>query len=218
MTPERQAELYSAYPRLLIHGPGQGEGLPMQFGIECGEGWHALIELLLGFAQYHAVQTGTQPVVLQIKQKLGALRVYWRGADERLRDLTRLAEEMSESFCEVCGLPGALVTNRNGGRRTRCASHRDIVHPDSPDEAQDPAQRPRNRRRTHSIEAAPAPIGETPDWVLLDAALLLAHELGGGLSIAVLQRRLKIGYGRAEQLRNAVLAIAPTNNRNRSEP
>lgn len=208
MTPDREAELYSTFPCQLIYRPGQGEGLPMQFGIECGDGWHALIELLLGLAQYHAVQTKAQPVVLQIKQKLGALRVYWRGADERLRDLTRLAEEMSESICEVCGLPGALVANRYGGRRTRCEAHRDISDPDDPGALVQSEQRPRTRRRKRLPGSAPLSAGsDMPDEVLVDAALLLASELGR-LSISMLQVKLKIGYARAERLRNAVLAIA----------
>jgi len=205
MTPARERELYSSHPHLLIHQPGQGQHLPMHFGIQCGDGWRTLIDHLLRNVQSHADEQGVQPVVLQVKEKLGALRVYWRDADAVVRALTRFAEDLSNSICEVCGCPGGLVTNQNGGRRTRCASHRDIVFPDTPDEPQYPAQRPRSRRRARLLEATPAPVREPPDQVLLDAALLLAQELGG-ISIAVLQRRLKIGYGRAEQLRNAVLA------------
>lgn len=55
-----------------------------------------------------------------------------------------------------------------------------------------------------------APAADMPDQVLVDAALLLANDLGR-LSISMLQGKLKIGYARAERLRNAVLAIASSN-------
>ena len=51
------------------------------------------------------------------------------------------------------------------------------------------------------------PASDMSDEVLVDAALLLASELGR-LTISMLQVKLKIGYARAERLRNAVLAIA----------
>ena len=215
MTPERETELYATHPRLLIYRPGQGENLPMQFGIECGDGWHSLIDCLLGFAQYHAARTGVQPVVLQINEKLGTLRVHWRGADEVVRDLTQLADDLSQSICEVCGHPGALVTNRYGGRRTRCQVHRDVSDPDDPCAPVQPEQRPRTRRRNHLPGRAPMPpASDMPDQVLVDAALLLASELGR-LSISMLQVKLKIGYARAERLRNAVLAITSNASANR---
>lgn len=154
------------------------------------------------------LETGRQPVVLQIKEKLGALRVHWRGADDEVvRDLTRLARILSESICEVCGHPGALVTNRYGGRRTRCQAHRDVSDPDAPCAPVQPEQRPRTRRRNLPGSAPMPPASDMPDQVLVDAALLLASELGR-LSISMLQVKLKIGYARAERLRNAVLAIA----------
>lgn len=207
MTPERETELYSEHPRLLIYGPGQGENLPMQFGIQCGDGWHSLIHCLLGFAQHHAAQIGVQPVVLQIKEKLGTLRVHWRGADEVVRDLTQFAEDLSQSICEVCGDPGALVTNRYGGRRTRCPAHREVSDPDDPCAPAQPEQRPRTRRRSHLHGSAPMPpASDMPDQVLVDAALLLTSELGR-LSISLLQAKLKIGYARAARLRNDVAAI-----------
>lgn len=206
MTPERETELYSTYPRLLIYRPGQGANLPMQFGIECGDGWHSLIGCLLGFAQYHAAQTGVQPVVLQIKEKLGTLRVLWRGADEVVRDLTQFAEDLSHSICEVCGDPGALVTNRYGGRRTRCQVHRDVSDPDDPCAPVQPEQRPRTRRRNDLPgSASMPPASDMPDQVLVDAALLLTSELGR-LSISMLQSRLKIGFVRAKRLYGAVLS------------
>lgn len=208
MTPERESELYANHPRLLIYRPWQGENLPMQFGIQCGDGWHFLIDRLLHRVQVHADVEGLQPVVLQIKEKLGGLRVYWRDADLFVLGINAFAEDLSESICEVCGLPGSLVTNSYGARWTRCELHRGITYPDELDRPQHPEQRPRTRRRVNAIGAAPMPsAADLPDQVLVDAALLLAIELGR-LSISMLQVKLKIGYARAERLRDAVLAIA----------
>lgn len=211
MTPDRETELYSTHSRLLIYRPGQGENLPMQFGIECGDGWYLLIERLLHRVQVHADGEGLQPVVLQIKEKLGALRVYWRDADEVVRGISYFAEDLSEAICECCGLPGALVANRCGARRTRCESHRDITYPDEPVRPFHPEQRPRSRRRKDAAAVAPiAPAADMPDQVLVDAALLLANERGR-LSISMLQVKLKIGYARAVRLRDAVLAKSNVN-------
>lgn len=207
MTPERENALYSTHPRLLVHRPGRGQHLPMHFGIQCGDGWWHLVDRLLNRAQVHADERGFQPVVLQIKEKQGALRVYWRDADEFIRGMTWFAEDLSASICEVCGLPGTLVTNRRGGRRTRCEPHRDITDSDAPDGPQEPEQRPRTRRRERP--ASPDPLTDPPDQVLLDAALLVASELGMP-SISTVQRRLKIGFARAERLRDAVFAIVAT--------
>jgi DNA segregation ATPase FtsK/SpoIIIE-like protein len=213
VTPEPENALYSAHPRLLVHWPGQGLHMPMHFGVQCGDGWWHLVDRLLHRAQVHADERGFQPVVLQIKEKLGALRVYWRDADEVIRGMTRFAEDLSASICEVCGLPGALVTNRCGGRRTRCESHQHITDPDTPDGPQEPEQRPRTRHRER--RASCVPLADPPDQVLIDAALLLANEVGT-LSIAMLQRRLKIGHARAERLRDAVLAIVANSSSNPS--
>lgn len=50
-----------------------------------------------------------------------------------------------------------------------------------------------------------APAADMPDRALVDAALLLASELGR-LSISMLQSRLKIGFTRAKRIHDAVLA------------
>jgi hypothetical protein len=134
MTPERQDELYARYPRLLVHRPGLGVHLPMHFGIEVGDGWFELIDRLLRLVQSHAEQEGPQPVVLQVKERFGVLRVYWRDADAVVRGMTDYAQDLSMSVCEVCGAPGSAIRNRSGARRTRCAGHAEINHPDEPDE------------------------------------------------------------------------------------
>ena len=174
----------------------------MHFGIQCGDGWFSLIDTLLHRVQVHADEVGSQPVVLQIKEKLGTLRVHWRGADDVVRVTTHFAEDRSETVCEVCGHPGAIISNRRGARQTRCESHRDIANPDEPYRPEHPDQRPRTHRRADPVSTPTTPAADMPDQVLFDAALLLASELGR-LSIAMLQARLKLGYPRARTARRS---------------
>ena len=196
MTPESEAELYARHPRLLVYPPGQGPDLPMHHGIECGDGWLTLIDCLLATAQIRTGSDGNPPVVLQIKQKFGELRVYWRESNETVCGMTWLAARLSQHICEVCGQPGALLAEWPRSVRTRCEVHRGIANPDNP------------RLTTVDQRALPSPSAaiELTDKELQDAALLLAMDRGE-LTVADLQRRFKLGYRRAKALLAAVTAL-----------
>jgi hypothetical protein len=62
-----------------------------------------------------------QVVVEQIKEKFGTLRFYYRGGDDVINGMVRMAEAMSEVICEECGRPGE--TNGNEWLRTTCEEH-----------------------------------------------------------------------------------------------
>jgi hypothetical protein len=109
----------------LFHAPAAApecaQGYP-----QCGEGWHGLLDracVRIGAAL--AEGDTFQPV--QIKQKLGTLRFYWRGSlsDEtkaKVQEAIDLAEARSACTCEVCGEEGRLY--RSGGvLMTRCEGH-----------------------------------------------------------------------------------------------
>lgn len=72
--------------------------------------------------KYRYVPAGVQQVVVeQVKEKFGALRFYYRGGDDEVRGMVRMAESMSAVTCEECGVPG---TTRHGGWiKTRCDAH-----------------------------------------------------------------------------------------------
>lgn len=62
-----------------------------------------------------------QVVALQIKEKFGTLRFYYRGGDDYIRGLEAMADSMSAVICEDCGKPGKLRTG--GWIRTLCDDH-----------------------------------------------------------------------------------------------
>lgn len=65
-----------------------------------------------------------QPVVVeQVKEKFGTLRFYYRGGDDVIDGMVRMAEAMTAITCEVCGSPGS---QRGGGWiKTLCDQHAD---------------------------------------------------------------------------------------------
>jgi hypothetical protein len=93
---------------------------------ECEAGWQDLLQTactrieaaLVGDVSFRA---------LQIKEKLGTLRFYWRGtmsdaAKARVEEAISLAEARSACTCEICGAEGRLYNN-GGSLATACAEH-----------------------------------------------------------------------------------------------
>ena len=62
-----------------------------------------------------------QVVVEQVKEKFGSLRFYYRGGDDAIDGMVRMAESMSVVTCEVCGNAGKI--RRNGWLRSLCDKH-----------------------------------------------------------------------------------------------
>lgn len=117
-------ELINAYRDLFRPPPTApvfAQGYP-----ECGPGWRDLIERACG--RITAILSADERVeILQIKEKYGTVRVYWRGklAEEskrRVEEAVALAEARSAATCEQCGAEGRLY--RAGGvLLTRCPAH-----------------------------------------------------------------------------------------------
>ena len=142
---ELQVELFRRYPKL-FRKPGKSlvdpdvisefeEGLqddkgPFdQKGIECGDGWFALVDRLSGVCEKEiemlialSVPTEGWPRIAQIKEKMGGLRFYVNGplSDELRAQILQGENIESLRTCERCGAPGAL---REGPwRHTYCDS------------------------------------------------------------------------------------------------
>lgn len=89
-----------------------------------GPGWRGLLERL--HEQIRAVFPGYR--LLDLKEKLGGLRVYVEGppgSGDRLRSLIALAEVEAERTCEFCGASGRIRTRDDwpgGWRKSVCDS------------------------------------------------------------------------------------------------
>jgi len=61
------------------------------------------------------------PVILQIKEKFGGLRIYTNGVNIEYDSYVEFAEAMSYQTCEVCGAPGKI--RHSGWHKTLCDDH-----------------------------------------------------------------------------------------------
>lgn len=107
--------LYGNYPELF---PDQITGL------QCGSGWFHLIDgLCWAICAHSKMHQLPFPVVEEIKEKYGELRVYVRESSAAQEAMITLVERLSERVCEVCGAPGCVYEDNSGWLYTRCEQH-----------------------------------------------------------------------------------------------
>jgi hypothetical protein len=99
-------------------------------GIAVGPGWWPIIEALCGNIQHYLNWINKnhekhpvveQVVVGQIKEKLGGLRFYYDGGDDKIQGMVRMAESWADAVCEDCGAPATKKTR--GWIRNVCDKH-----------------------------------------------------------------------------------------------
>lgn len=130
---ELQAELVRRYPKFFrkpgkrLVDPDVISGLEGRLlddrapfderGIECGDGWFALIDRLSRACENdidtlieQGVPMESWPRIAQIKGKMGGLRFYVRGllSDDLRALILQVENEESLCTCERCGEPGKL--------------------------------------------------------------------------------------------------------------
>jgi len=83
-------------------------------GVECGDGWFALIDRVcraceneIEMLASHGVAKERWPRVAQIKEKFGSLRFYIKGqvSEELREEKFRVEEYESRRTCQQCGVP-----------------------------------------------------------------------------------------------------------------
>ena len=111
--------------RLALTGPFD------ERGIECGDGWFAIVDRLCGACEneiavliLQGVDSRRWPRVAQIKEKMGGLRFYVKGliSDQLRSHILQAEDDEGESYqtCERCGAAGKLRYGR--GKHTYCDS------------------------------------------------------------------------------------------------
>ena len=95
----------------------------MGWGLQCGDGWFDLIDILCESLQQETEHgDAPQAVAMQVKQKWGRLRFSVESASERQQAMIDLAEALSARLCEQCGKPGKMQSIK-GFRTVRCEGH-----------------------------------------------------------------------------------------------
>ncbi len=113
ITPEAM-RIIQRYPGVFGPGPWPVAKTQLGWGFTCGDGWYPILDRLFADIDRIREEDGlTRMEVVQVKEKLGGLRVYVRGGNERVDARVCQAEEEAFSTCEGCGGPTAGI--REGG-------------------------------------------------------------------------------------------------------
>jgi len=120
MKAELQKKLFEKYPKIF-----RQKDLPMQetamcWGIDCGDGWYKIIDLLCKLLQWD-IDHNKHPQIeaTQVKEKYGGLRFYTNGENEHQSGMISYACHLSEYVCEECGSMEG-VTQTEGWIVTLC--------------------------------------------------------------------------------------------------
>lgn len=74
------------------------------FGVECGQGWHKLLEPVLDYINNWNKENPEAPIIIeQIKEKFARLEIYVEHSTPELNKLIEEAKERAYKTCEFCG-------------------------------------------------------------------------------------------------------------------
>jgi len=105
-----QDALFAAYPAIFRQRELPLTDSAMGRGIECCDGWFALLDGLCEVLAAHALKTGHPPIeAAQVKEKLGGLRFYAPSNCTFCKGAIDLACTFSYHVCEETGRPGTMM-------------------------------------------------------------------------------------------------------------
>lgn len=103
----------------------------MVWGFQCSSGWFELlcnlsqaIETIAEERRHQGIPEDELPLVNQVKEKFGELRVYMKISGPGITELINEAQLDSTKICDCCGKPGEPVSI-GGYVLTRCQKHLD---------------------------------------------------------------------------------------------
>ena len=104
MDKKLQDKLYKKYPKIFRDRNRSMKETCMCWGIEAGNGWYQILDILCGLLQWDTDNNKyPQVVASQVKEKYGGLRFYTNGENEHQSGLIKFACHLSEYTCEKCG-------------------------------------------------------------------------------------------------------------------
>lgn len=134
MNDELDKQLCEKYPKIFKNRHAHSTETAMFWGFEHSDGWYKILDSLCGQIQsyidwknrsaaagYENFKPVEQVVATQVKEKFGGLRFYYKGGDEHISGMVRMAESWASITCEVCGQPGEI--RQGGWIKTLCDEH-----------------------------------------------------------------------------------------------
>ena len=102
--------LYATYPSLLRQKDLSVTESGMCRGIECADGWYAILDGLCEVMDSHGHRTGHPPIEFsQVKQKMASLCVYTVGRCDWCSEAINFAGGLSRHVCEETGRTGIMM-------------------------------------------------------------------------------------------------------------
>jgi hypothetical protein len=132
MNKHLEKHFLKTYPKIFRDMYGDPKETAMAWGITCDDGWFAILDALCYQIQTyidedeHRKSGGWQPtavrqvVARQVKEKLGGLRFYYEGGDDRIAGMVAVAMAMSHYTCELCGKANFEVGTTKGVIKHLC--------------------------------------------------------------------------------------------------
>jgi len=121
MKPELQNQLFQKYPKIFQDRNKSPQETCMCWGLEIGDGWYWLIDMLCYQLQWDIDKNNEPQIVAsQVKEKFGGLRFYTNGSTEKQEAQISLAETMSYHICFECGSTKKVSQTERGWIVTLC--------------------------------------------------------------------------------------------------
>ncbi len=133
MNHKLEVYLTKKYPKLFRDMYGDPKKTCLAWGVQCGDGWFFLLNTLCASIQEHIdhlktwrslgqdVHVPTQVVFQQVKEKFGALYIYYEGGDDYIKNIISFTKRLSTYICENCGRYDEFVgQTRKGWIQSLC--------------------------------------------------------------------------------------------------